>query len=574
MNLIIFYSICLIIAICLYVWLFITDTKKSLCQHLMLLSIILCNGGLLAVSFSDNLPQAILANSITHMGLVYEPFLYFLVMCEVCHIRIERRFLVPMGIVQGLIFALSLTAGFSDIYYSSLSLVCDKAGSYLVKGIGPLFLLFPISFVLYFLAAIILGIRSKRRNAISSRQFANIWVNTAIAVVIYTASLIITAHIDSIAISFIFVAIGMMNAVYSSNLYTVYENRDVIDEQISSIGLLSFDSSIRFMGCNEYAKVIFKELSKIRLGRQITDAGEDLSEVVSMLTLFAGYSEEIKARMQYEKNLTLKTPDNTYDYVIRPIYNYRHKCEGYIVILRDITEHHTAFDIIDKYNEKLADDVELRNSRINLMQKKTILGIAQLVESRDLSTGGHIKRTSDVVEIFAQKLLESDLGLSEHFLELVIRSAPMHDLGKIGVDDAILRKQAKFTKSEYEQMKHHSENGGRMIREILSDMEEPDFVEVAADVAHYHHERVDGSGYPDGRKGGDIPIEARIMALADVFDALVSKRCYKDSFSFDSAFNIIEAGAGTHFDKELTKIFLSCRPELEEYYNNLSQNAQ
>lgn len=242
--------------------------------------------------------------------------------------------------------------------------------------------------------------------------------------------------------------------------------------------------------------------------------------------------------------------------------------KGYTIELRDDTADRMVIELKERYNDELTREVEEKTKRIRSIQQKTILGMAQMVESRDLSTGGHIKRTSDVVGIFAEKLLHSDLGLDKHFLDLVMRSAPMHDLGKIGVDDAVLRKQGRFTDEEYSMMKKHSELGYHMVKEILSGVEEPDFVTVAENVAHYHHEKVNGTGYPYGLKGNEIPIEARIMALADVFDALVSKRCYKDAFSFDKAFDIIETDAGTHFDEKLVKVFISCRPALEEYYRN------
>ena len=192
--------------------------------------------------------------------------------------------------------------------------------------------------------------------------------------------------------------------------------------------------------------------------------------------------------------------------------------------------------------------------------------MAQVIESRDLNTGGHVKRTSDVVRIFSNKLLDSDMGLSKDFLEFVIRSAPMHDLGKIGVDDAILRKQGRFTDEEYEKMKKHSEIGASMIDSILTSVEDEEFVKIALNIAHYHHEKINGKGYPKGLTGEEIPIEARIMALADVFDALVSKRCYKEAFSYDKAFEIIKKDAGTHFDIALANIFIQCRKELEAYY--------
>ena len=131
----------------------------------------------------------------------------------------------------------------------------------------------------------------------------------------------------------------------------------------------------------------------------------------------------------------------------------------------------------------------------------------------------------------------------------MIKAAPMHDLGKIAVDDAILRKPGRFTPEEFEKMKAHAAEGARIVHEILKGTDDEDFQRIAENVAHYHHERWDGSGYPDGLKGEEIPLEARIMAIADVYDALVSKRVYKESMSFEKADAIIMEGMGTQFDK-------------------------
>ena len=143
----------------------------------------------------------------------------------------------------------------------------------------------------------------------------------------------------------------------------------------------------------------------------------------------------------------------------------------------------------------------------------------------------------------------------------------MHDLGKIAVDDAVLRKPGRFTPEEFEKMKHHSVEGARVIHEILLKTDDDSFKRIAENVAHYHHERWDGSGYPDGLRGEEIPIEARIMAVADVYDALVSKRVYKDSMTFEQADSIILEGMGKHFDKNLERFYVSARPKIEEYYS-------
>lgn len=229
---------------------------------------------------------------------------------------------------------------------------------------------------------------------------------------------------------------------------------------------------------------------------------------------------------------------------------------------------------LEALRKDLSGQIEANTIHIKYIQEMMVIGMATMVESRDLSTGGHIKRTSMVVRIFAEKLSKEQDFLSKGFLNMVIRAAPMHDLGKIAVDDRVLRKQGRFTPEEYAEMKKHSAEGTRMVKQILEGVEETAFVKIAENVAHYHHEKWDGSGYPDGLTGENIPVEARIMALADVFDALVSKRCYKEAYSYEKAFSIIENSIGTHFDPKLGRIFLECRPELEALYDSVDNESE
>ncbi len=225
-------------------------------------------------------------------------------------------------------------------------------------------------------------------------------------------------------------------------------------------------------------------------------------------------------------------------------------------------------DLCDILNE-MTESIDEKTQKINEIQNSIIMGMATMVESRDNSTGGHIKRTSDCVRVFAEHLkkLPEYSYLSDSFYDSVIKAAPMHDLGKIAVDDAILRKPGKFTDEEYEIMKSHSAEGARIVENVLSSVDDQEFKQIAINVAHYHHEKWNGQGYPEKIKGADIPLEARIMALVDVFDALVSKRCYKDSFSYDKAFQIMEEDLGSHFDPQLGREFIKCRKELENLYS-------
>jgi putative two-component system response regulator len=161
------------------------------------------------------------------------------------------------------------------------------------------------------------------------------------------------------------------------------------------------------------------------------------------------------------------------------------------------------------------------------------------------------------------------MKLPESFCRNIIKAAPMHDLGKIAVDDAVLRKPGRFTDEEYEKMKVHAAEGARIVHSVLDGTDDEEFHIIAENVAHYHHERWDGSGYPVGLSGTNIPLEARIMAIADVYDALVSKRVYKESMSFSEADSIIMNGMGRHFDPSLEQFYVSARPKLEMYYSSL-----
>ena len=237
--------------------------------------------------------------------------------------------------------------------------------------------------------------------------------------------------------------------------------------------------------------------------------------------------------------------------------------------------------LLANYNDRLSEEVAEKTEDIIQMHNRLILGMATMVESRDNSTGGHIRRTSDVVKILIDEIKKDTGnkknmlmlfgidGLTEEFCKNIIQAAPMHDLGKIAVDDAVLRKPGKFTDEEYEKMKAHAAEGARIVDSILEGTGNEAFHKVAVNVAHYHHERWDGSGYPEGLKGEEIPIEARIMAVADVYDALVSKRVYKDKFSFEDADNIMMESFGKHFDKRLERYYVSAKPRLEEYYKSM-----
>lgn len=227
---------------------------------------------------------------------------------------------------------------------------------------------------------------------------------------------------------------------------------------------------------------------------------------------------------------------------------------------------------LEKHKNKLENKIEtqkqeilIHNEKMLEIQNNIITGMANLIENRDGDTGEHIKRTSAYVGLLANAAKEKGYYkniLTYNYIELLIKAAPMHDIGKICIPDAILKKPGRLTDKEFEIIKKHTTEGERIINEVLGNIEEKEYLEIASEIACGHHEKWNGQGYPYGKKGEEIPLCARIMAIADVFDALISKRCYKNAMSIDEAFYVIENSSGSHFDPILTELFLNKKNEV------------
>ncbi len=204
--------------------------------------------------------------------------------------------------------------------------------------------------------------------------------------------------------------------------------------------------------------------------------------------------------------------------------------------------------------------------------KEMIMGFATLVENKDGSTGGHIKRTTKYVELIVNELQRRGQYmdvLTKDYIENLLLAAPMHDIGKISVPDAILQKPGRLTEDEFEKMKLHAASGGRIVQETFGHLGEDQYSEIAYEVARHHHEKWNGKGYPDGLKRKEIPLCARIMAIADVFDAVSEKRCYRDAMPLERCFEIIEEGSGQDFDPTLVEVFMDIRDKVEEVHKHI-----
>ena len=212
-------------------------------------------------------------------------------------------------------------------------------------------------------------------------------------------------------------------------------------------------------------------------------------------------------------------------------------------------------------------DSQEKNATITRLQDNLINVMAELVESRDVNTGDHIRKTAGYVAIIIRRLREKGLyadQVTDQFTSDVVRSAALHDIGKIRIPDRILNKPGRLSQEEFDQMKLHTVYGREVIDHVMAAMPEKEtaYLKEAGNMIVGHHEKWDGSGYPNGLKGAEIPLSARIMAVADVFDALVSKRAYKDPYSVEKAMEIIREGKGKHFDPLVAQAFLDCEDEI------------
>ncbi|STQ89617.1 response regulator [Iodobacter fluviatilis] len=243
--------------------------------------------------------------------------------------------------------------------------------------------------------------------------------------------------------------------------------------------------------------------------------------------------------------------------------DYIHKPLNPAIVQARVKNHITIQDLknsIRLYNQTLEERVEQRTQELLKIQDATILAMGVMAELRDEETGLHLKRTQEYLRCLAGAVADHPRFIHQLDPENIAgmaKSAPLHDIGKVGVPDAILHKPAKLTDEEFTIMKNHPTYGRNIIREVERMLgEESVFLRYAREIAYGHQEKWDGSGYPQGAKGDEIPLSARLMAVADVYDALVSKRVYKEAFSHEKSVAIILEGKGKHFDPDLIDGFI------------------
>ncbi len=574
-----YYFAMVIAAVVGFLCLIVMKGKTLLETNFLFIFIILltANCGFYALAMSETLSEAILALKITYVSGCFVMPIFLNIIFDMCNVEMPRLLrLFVWGLSLG-VFSLVLTIGNNQYYYKSAEIINVDGCTVLLREYSSLHILFPIIMVAYTVVEIAFTIYAiqKKKNV----SYKNLLIMLAAEFATVAQYIISRIHefkyISLDPLFFVIAELVMLYMVYRLRFYSLSDALILSLESQKTKGYITLDTKGNFLNGNDVARSILPELEKCRVDSPVPS---DDPVLVNLLK----WQEELKIKVKFrtkggdQKEIFLTKELNAgrrhYKCRIKPAYLNTGAIGAFFYEFTDNTTEYNYNNLLSSYNVKLEETVKEKTEHIAGIRLQMVLGMADVIESRDDITGGHVKRTSDIVAIMVRHIQEFRLfGLSQEFCEDIIKAAPMHDLGKIAIPDDILTKKGKLTPEEFETMKTHAEKGAELVKNLLEDVEEHHFVEVVENIARYHHERWDGSGYPTGIKGKQIPIESRIMAIADVYDALVSKRSYKEQVSFEEAYKIIMDSMGSHFDPDLSLIFELSHKEFEEYYKKAEE---
>ncbi len=545
----------------------VVKQQKSFYYVTFFLLITISCFGYVTIANTNSLEVALVGNMLTYMGACFLPYCFLLCLSELCQTPIKKwQSLLMFGYNCFIFMLIWLTMDDVMLYYSDMEIVQEAGITLLITQAGPLRILYEISIIFYAVAVVWVIVAAFRQK--KNISYKNFWMLISLelaTMIIYLFEKLFDPVVSWVCVGYILDEFILLVLIYRIGKYDVSESIAGSINGQDDYAYMVFDRKLNYLGCSPMLKKYFPDVTHVKVDRPIDPRGNKVIEKsVAWLTscVITGKREPLYI-VQNERNLKCTW---------RPINNGLFgRQSGYLVELIDDTNQQKYMNLISNYNAQLEGEVEAKLEHIQAMQDQIIIGISDIVESRDNSTGGHVKRTSEAVRIFMDELAKEsrEFHMTKRYVENVIKAAPMHDLGKIAVEDYILKKPGRFTEDEYTLMKVHAAVGAQIVEKALNGVEDEAFMDVAKNMAHYHHEKWDGKGYPEGLSGEEIPLEARIMALADVFDALVSRRCYKEKYGYAEAFRIIEASLGTHFDPDLGRVFLNCREELEAYYDEV-----
>jgi len=523
---------------------YVVFQKPSQLQKQLLLLVIfvsLSNVGYLIELMGTNFETCYVGCCIGYASKPYSLVAALCLLFEYTNFKVKKRYILSLTAV--LVFISCLVFWQSDLYYPERYYDASKWGSPLYVSHGIFWYVYMIiSFLIFICIASLTFYEFKNSKTKTAKQMA-----VLLFAVAFSACLGLILFISGLAANYDSTIAGMLvGSFVLTFLFARYRIFDLITEaknkalDDSKDGIIVLDARMSLSFFNKTAQTIFPDL-KNNLGRK------EEGVIISQLEKMKEDNELIWANKNYYKLI-----------VSDEIVGRRNLLVGRTFKFTEVTEHYNM-------QANLNAQVDKKTRDLRRFQREALASFADVIEARDGNTGQHVRNVSSICRAIANGLRVKPKfanTVTDDFVNTLVECAPLHDVGKIYISDTILLKPGKLTPEEFEIMKTHSEKGAEIIQESLGKLEEENYISIAKNIALYHHERFDGTGYPKKLKGEEIPLCARILAIADVYDALRSERTYKPPYDKEKAIGIIKEESGTHFDPEIVEAFVNATGEL------------
>lgn len=505
------------------------------------------------LSVSETLEMAIWANKFMYVGGCYAPFMTVLLLTKLCELKLPRILSFALFGYSTVVMGLVLTIGQTDIYYKHIELAHGNGYNYLLKTYGPFHALYPAMMALYALIMVIyLLLAFRKRKQISFHLVATISVVAFCIFFMYIVERLIKTNINFLSLGYLFGIAFIIKYYERIYMYDMSTNISSSIERMSEYGYIVFDNRDRYVNANNYIKKLFPEINTWISDREVEVTDSYLyKEVVQYLMQWNG---------QENAHKYISINDIYFQLTIRPI-SYRKKgTVGYLLEFIDRTMEKKYYNTIEEYNISMEKEVAektkvLRDQQVKIehLFVQIVTALSDAVDAKDRYTSGHSKRVAKYARLIAERM-----GKSREEQEEIYRAGLLHDVGKIRIPEEKINKPGKLTDEEFNMIKLHPITGYHILRGIS----EENFIATGA---KYHHERYDGKGYPNSLEGEKIPEVARILAVADAYDAMASNRSYRNALPQEVVRSEIENGRGTQFDPVIADIMLRMMDEDKEY---------
>jgi len=473
---------------------------------------------------ASNLQEALTGTAVSYIGKPYVMLFSATFIASFFGKKIDNKIFVPCAIFCSIFCLLIFYNDNLHLYYEKTEYVLGKFYSPLVITRGPLYYLYMATTIVFFISCIVLIFDGTRKvKSKEKKKLSNLLILMVLSGIGgYLVFLNFDTHGYDATMAGVFGGVLCLFILFIR--YKIFDVVQLAQEKAlmeSNVGLIVIDS---------VGEVVY-----------MNDLGEQITKLISV--------DEILKTEGDDNNFHVK--DKVYSVIKKDIV-FEKTYYGKSIEITDIT---VSFN----YQSKLESEVKTRTEKIENIQKEVIGSFASIVEARSVETGEHIIRTKEYVDLTARALRRMGKYqkiLTNDYINQLTSATPLHDIGKISVSDSILNKPGKLTEEEYNVMKTHTTAGALVIEKTMRGLEDDEYVELSKTIALHHHEWFDGSGYPDGLKGTDIPLAARIVAIADTYDALINERCYKPAYTREEAIQILKEETGTHFDPDIVNAFI------------------